>query len=96
MPLGTPDVLVCSVGTEIFFEASGAAPEPDRKWVAELDKGWDRAAAIRCAESLGQLRVQVIAALRPLEKCCREYTSACDDAQHHPATEGMVKSAPTS
>lgn len=68
MPLGTPDVLVCSVGTEIFFEASGAAPEPDRKWVAELYKGWDRAAAIKCAESLSQLRMQVIAALRPWSK----------------------------
>jgi len=58
VPLGTPDVLVCSVGTEIFFEAGGAAPQPDRKWVAELDKGWDRAAAIRTAESFSQLRVQ--------------------------------------
>ena len=59
VPLGTPDVLVCSVGTEIFFEASGHAPEPDRKWAAELDKGWDRAAAIRAAESFSELRVQV-------------------------------------
>ena len=72
MPLGTPDVLVCSVGTEIFFEASGAAPEPDRKWVAELDKGWDRAAAIKCAESLGQLRMQVITAY-PGTSSYREY-----------------------
>jgi hypothetical protein len=64
VPLGTPDVLVCSVGTEIFFEAGGAAPQPDRKWAAELDKGWDRAAAIRTAESFSQLRVQ---ARRPTE-----------------------------
>ena len=45
MPLGTPDVLVCSVGTEIFFEAGGASPQPDRKWAAKLAKGWDPAAA---------------------------------------------------
>ncbi len=35
MPLRTPDVLVCSVGTEIFFEAAGAEPVPDKKYFIE-------------------------------------------------------------
>ena len=42
VPLGNPDVLVCSVGTEIFFEAAGAEPVPDAKWAKKLEQGWDR------------------------------------------------------
>ena len=49
VPLGNPDVLVCSVGTEIFFEAMGASPEANQQWNTELDQGWDRQAAIDAA-----------------------------------------------
>ena len=59
VPLGNPDVLVCSVGTEIFFEATGASPEANQQWKAELDQGWDRQAAIDAAGKLHDLKPQV-------------------------------------
>ena len=59
MPLGNPDVLVCSVGTEIFFEATGASPEANQQWKTELDQGWDRQAAIDAAGKLHDLKPQV-------------------------------------
>ena len=51
-----PDVLVCSVGTEIFFESTG---EPDKEWQKELDRGWDRAGAISAVEAISELKPQV-------------------------------------
>ena len=59
VPLGNPDVLVCSVGTEIFFEATGASPEANQQWKTELDQGWDRQAAIDAAGKLHELKAQV-------------------------------------
>ena len=59
VPLGNPDVLVCSVGTEIFFEATGASPEANQQWKTELDQGWDRQAAIDAAGKLHDLKPQV-------------------------------------
>ena len=58
MPLGDPDVLVCSVGTEIFFEPNGA-PEANKDWAAELDQGWNRPKAIEIAGSFPELSPQV-------------------------------------
>ena len=55
-PLLVPDVLVCSVGTEIFFESTG---EPDKGWQEVLDRGWDRAGAIAAAEAIPELQPQV-------------------------------------
>ena len=58
-----PDVLVCSVGTELFFEKPGDGgkdPEPDKKWIGELDHGWDRAAVEEAAASFSELKPQVI------------------------------------
>jgi hypothetical protein len=68
VPLGNPDVLVCSVGTEIFFEASGAAPEANKQWAAELDQGWSRQKAIDLAGSFPELKPQA---------CMPHGTSAC-------------------
>lgn len=58
VPLGNPDVLVCSVGTEIFFEAAGTSPEANKQWAAELDQGCDRAKAIEIASSFSELSPQ--------------------------------------
>jgi hypothetical protein len=55
-PLLVPDVLVCSVGTEIFFESTG---EPDKAWQEVLDRGWNRAGAIAAAEAIPELQPQV-------------------------------------
>lgn len=51
-----PDVLVCSVGTEIFFESAG---EADAAWAAELDQGWDRQGALDVAAGISELAPQV-------------------------------------
>lgn len=59
VPLGTPDVLVCSVGTEIFFEATGADPSPDVTWTAQLDQGWDRPRIVELLRSLPGFQMQV-------------------------------------
>lgn len=59
VPLGDPDVLVCSVGTEIFFEHTGEDPEPDKKWFDTLERGWNRDAAIEAAAGFPQLKLQV-------------------------------------
>jgi sucrose-6-phosphatase len=40
-PLLTPDLLICSVGTEIYIRTEGGE-EVDAEWNAELDKGWNR------------------------------------------------------
>lgn len=59
VPLGNPDVLVCSVGTEIFFEATGASPEANQEWKKELDQGWNRQEAIDAAAKFPDLKTQV-------------------------------------
>ena len=40
-PLLTPDLLICSVGTEIYVRTD-SGEEVDAEWNAELDKGWNR------------------------------------------------------
>lgn len=55
-PLLVPDVLVCSVGTEIFFESAG---EADKEWGAELDQGWNRQGALDIAAGFPELKQQV-------------------------------------
>ena len=59
VPLGTPDVLVCSVGTEIFLEVSSPSPQPDDAWVKKLDQGWDRQGILDAAAKHSQLKLQV-------------------------------------
>ncbi|PNH06984.1 Sucrose-phosphatase 1 [Tetrabaena socialis] len=73
-PLLTPAVLICSVGTEIFYltAASGEAAagstaqaaeklsyEPDAEWEALLDEGWDREGVLAVAARFPELRAQV-------------------------------------
>jgi sucrose-6F-phosphate phosphohydrolase len=61
-PLLVPDVLVCSVGTEIFFESAG---EADREWGRELDQGWDRQGALDAAAGIPELKQQAASEQRP-------------------------------
>jgi sucrose-6-phosphatase len=69
--LRAPDALVCSVGTEIFFEApDGSAdspPTPDEAWCAALDAGgWDRAKVEAAAAAASpHLRLQPASEQRP-------------------------------
>lgn len=58
-PLLTPNVLICSVGSEIFYRAADGRLLPDAAWEARLDQGWDRAAVEGVTSSIPQLRRQV-------------------------------------
>eukprot|EP00775_Hariotina_reticulata_P009955 gene9955-10110_t len=58
-PLLNPNVLICSVGTEIFYRAPDGQLLPDQAWEAYLDQGWDRAAVERIAAQIPQLTPQV-------------------------------------
>lgn len=53
VPLLTPDILVCSVGTEILINGT-----PDGEWEAYLNQGWDRARACAIAAELPDLVLQ--------------------------------------
>lgn len=67
VPLGNPDILICSVGTEIFFEkpgSDGSEPQPDKKWTQLLDQGWNRQAALDAAAQLSQLSPQVFISMQ--------------------------------
>jgi len=66
VPLGNPDILVCSVGTEIFYEATAESePVPDPKWIELLNQGWDRSAVVECAAQLSGLSLQAESEQRP-------------------------------
>jgi sucrose-6-phosphatase len=45
-PLLTPDLLICSVGTEIY-QKTASGLEIDAEWYAELDMGWNRKDIVR-------------------------------------------------
>jgi hydroxymethylpyrimidine pyrophosphatase-like HAD family hydrolase len=67
-PLLTPDVLICSVGTEVFYRdcVTGEFFE-DREWALKLDAGgkWKRSEAERAAASVAALRLQRASEQRP-------------------------------
>lgn len=66
VPLGTPDVLVCSVGTEIFFQADAESePTADQKWTELLNRGWNRTAIVDCASQFSGLGLQGDSEQRP-------------------------------
>ncbi|PSC72019.1 Sucrose-phosphatase 2 [Micractinium conductrix] len=60
VPLLAPDILVCSVGTEILINGL-----PDEEWEAHLNEGWDRARAAACAAELPELTLQQESEQRP-------------------------------
>lgn len=54
-----PNVLICSVGTEIFYRTADGTLVPDQAWEAYLDQGWDRSAVESIAAQFPQLKQQV-------------------------------------
>jgi hypothetical protein len=58
-PLLTPQILICSVGSEIFYLTPEGRLVQDRAWEAALDAGWDRGAVQAIAAGLPQLKPQV-------------------------------------
>lgn len=60
----TPDIVICSVGTEVFYRDSDGRYRPDTQWRQQLDAGgrWDRDKVQRVAQGYAHLTPQVRAA----------------------------------
>eukprot|EP01025_Chloroclados_australasicus_P041896 TRINITY_DN44680_c0_g1_i3.p1 TRINITY_DN44680_c0_g1~~TRINITY_DN44680_c0_g1_i3.p1 ORF type:complete len:366 (-),score=35.64 TRINITY_DN44680_c0_g1_i3:75-1172(-) len=64
-PLLTPDLLICSVGTEIYAE-TGSGLELDPEWIAKLDEFWNRDQIVSIvAEHFPALKAQGDSEQRP-------------------------------
>jgi hypothetical protein len=89
-PLLTPNVLICSVGTEIFYRTAGGSLLPDKAWDAHLDAGWDRGAAEAVAAAIPQLKRQV----RGCVCTCGAQGAVCIRlvARYHPQPHGSSAS----
>jgi len=61
----TPDALVCSVGTEIYFDDLSA--QPDAQWAQLLNPGWDRASIVTLAQTVPELTLQPESEQRPFK-----------------------------
>ncbi len=63
-PLLTPDIVICSVGTEVFYRDSDGKYRPDTQWRLQLDAGgrWDRDKVQQVAQGYAHLTLQVRAA----------------------------------
>jgi sucrose-6-phosphatase len=65
-PLLTPDLLICSVGTEIYCKAANGEQQLDAEWNAELEKGWNRESIVATVKSdFGKLTPQADSEQRP-------------------------------
>jgi len=73
-PLLTPDILVCSVGTEILHNGVS-----DPEWEAYLDQGWDRDTAAAVGSRFPELVLQQQSEQRPHKISYKLY--AADAAQ---------------
>lgn len=52
-------MLICSVGTEIFYRGPDGTLVPDTAWTSYLDKGWDKDKVQQVAAQISQLKPQV-------------------------------------
>lgn len=59
-----PDVLICSVGTRIYYY-NGAEYVPDRSWDAHLDRHWNRAQVEKLLRSVPGLTLQGLEGQNP-------------------------------
>lgn len=57
-----PDVLIVSVGTEIYYKNSET---PDPEWAAKLSQGWDRDEVVAAAAHFADLTLQAESEQRP-------------------------------
>lgn len=56
-PLLTPQVLICSVGTEVFYLKDGTY-QPDPAWNKHLDQGWNREEVLHYIAMFPELKAQ--------------------------------------
>ncbi|MEW5314087.1 MAG: hypothetical protein WDW38_005609 [Sanguina aurantia] len=58
-PLLSPDILICSVGSEVFWVEGQSRMVADDQWQEMLDQGWDRDAVLTVARKFeGRLKQQ--------------------------------------
>jgi sucrose-6-phosphatase len=60
-PLLDPDILVCSVGTEIYHQDNLT---PDNVWSEKLSPGWDRNLVVEISQAFTDLKIQPNSELR--------------------------------
>uniref|UniRef100_A0A383VZ45 Sucrose-phosphatase n=1 Tax=Tetradesmus obliquus TaxID=3088 RepID=A0A383VZ45_TETOB len=91
-PLLTPNVLICSVGSEIFYRTPDGSLLPDKAWEAYLDQGWDRAAVQKLAAKYPQLAPQVASEQRrhKLSFHLQRSTPEADEAVLQGLREGLA------
>lgn len=75
----TPDALICSVGSEIYFD--DASTQPDPQWSALLAPGWDRARIVSIAQTISELTRQPESEQRPFKVSFH---------LHHPQAEAII------
>ncbi|MDY6991260.1 MAG: sucrose-phosphate phosphatase [Pseudomonadota bacterium] len=61
----TPDALVCSVGTEIYFD--DLSEQTDTQWAQLLTPGWDRQLIVTTAQAFPELTLQPESEQRPFK-----------------------------
>lgn len=88
-----PDVLICSVGTEIYRDPASA--ELDAEWEAALEKGWNREALLALASRIPGLQLQPASEQRPYKisfhvggEVRLSQTRVSRELSHHPAEAG--------
>nr|WP_199339330.1 HAD-IIB family hydrolase [Nostoc sp. FACHB-892] len=59
-----PDVLICAVGTEIYY---GGSNTPDSKWSDKLSEGWDKGLVVQISEVFPKLKLQPESEQRPFK-----------------------------
>eukprot|EP00890_Picochlorum_soloecismus_P001484 jgi/Picsp_1/2336/NSC_05799-R1_sucrose phosphatase len=75
-PLLAPDILVCSVGTEILVHGV-----PDAEWERYLDEGWDREQVVTIVNRFPELVMQQASEQRPHKVSYKLYAADANQAQ---------------
>lgn len=83
VPLLTPDLLICSVGTEIYHRTDGHQLELDGEWLAQLDHGWNREKVTAVVSSdFNKLTPQPDAEQRPHKASYHIHKEGIDEQQY--------------
>lgn len=91
VPLLTPDLLICSVGTEIYQHA-GDSLELDAEWISTLDVGWNREkVAAVISSDFDKLSPQPDVEQRPHKVSFHLNKEGIDDKQYIQSLEDRLK-----
>lgn len=92
-PLLTPDLLICSVGTEIYH-MTPSGHSLDAEWYRLLDTGWNRAEIVRiAAESFPNLAPQADSEQRPHKVSFHLHSDAVPKSEYVEELRSALKGA---